>query len=144
MSREKEKTCICGAEDCWDRNDYSWLSSRSGWHGDVNGCPSSVFFIHGKKIREQRHIPYGEYPVASFPALLEHWAAGLPNARFFWCEDTGDGDSGLWIEGEREPNAADQDRLEQARTRERANAVRDYRSITEKFPDLLKHSGEES
>lgn len=128
--------CHCGAKDCWDEHDYSWVSSESGWHGDINGCPSSVFFIHGKKIREQRQVPYGRFLLNDLPKLFECWGMGLPNARLVWTEDTGGGDCGLWIEGERDPTVDDLKRLEETRKRAREKAIRDLRHIHRQYPDL--------
>ena len=131
------KKCFCG-EDCWDANDHSWLSSNSGWHGDINGCQSSVFFIHGKKIREQRQIPYGSFSVAELPGLFSRWSDGLPNARVEFHEDTGGGDMGIWIEGVREPNDEDLGRLEEARARMRQKAIDECKYALRQFPDIIK------
>ncbi len=133
MAKEK---CVCGAEDCWDINDYSWLSSRSGWCGDINGCHSSIFFIHGKKIREQRHIPCGSFPISVLHKLLDKWADGLPNAQLVWSEDTGDGESGLWIEGVREPNNDDKERLAELRVLDYQKATEELKSIFKRYPEL--------
>jgi hypothetical protein len=132
----ENKSCHCGAPDCWDKNDYSWLSSNSGWHGDINGCQSSVFFIHGKKIREQRHIPTGYFPVDEIPALFAKWSQGLPGARLTYSHDTGGGDWGLWIEGERDPNGEDWARLEAARERDKEKARREIAYAIQRFPEL--------
>ena len=133
----KGEKCWCG-EDCWDSNDYSWLASNSGWFGDINGCESSVFFIHGKGIREQRRIPYGNYSLTELLALLPKWMDGLPNARLRWLFDTGDGECGLWIEGERKPNQDDVKRLEDVRIRMKEKAKRDLDYILLRYPDLMK------
>ena len=131
-----QKNCTCGMPDCWPANDFSWLSSNSGWHGNINGCHSSVFFIHGKKIREQRDVPEGTYDINALLNLLVRWSQGLPNPRLVHTHDTGDGDWGLWIEGEREPNDEDWKRLEQARHSARQKAERDLADIRRRFPDL--------
>lgn len=131
------KKCFCGAPECWDAEDHAWLSSASGWRGDINGCNTSVFFIHGKQVREQRHVPNGSYQVAELPQLFEKWAEGLPDARLVWLEDAGNGDAGLWIEGVREPVEADWQRYEEASARERDRAIRALRDIRRKFPELL-------
>ena len=120
----------------WDKNDYDWLDDSANWHGDINGCYASVFYIHGKMIREQRHIPYGSFPIAKLPNLIMYWAEGLANARLEHHEDTGDGDSGWWIEGERPPNEKDAARLEQARQQLRQKARRDLQWIHQRYPDL--------
>jgi hypothetical protein len=128
-----EKNCHCGAPECWSEDDTAWLASESGWHGDINGCQSSVFFIHGKKIREQRHVPEGSHRIAEMPALLERWSAGLPNASFVWLHDTGGGDAGLWIEGVRDPNEADIARLMQCRKRQLDNDRRELRWLQKRI-----------
>ncbi len=125
--------CKCGEKDCWDEDDYSWLASKSGWHGTLHGCRTSVFFIHGKRIREQRHIPTGYYDVASLPALLAKWSEGLPNARLSWCQDTGDGDASLWIEGVRDPDSDDVRRLEECRERQRRDDTRSWYALVKRY-----------
>ncbi len=110
--------CHCGEKDCWDPGDYSWLASQSGWYGELHGTDAAVFFIHGKKIREQRSIKAGDYPVEDLPRLIAQWSTGLPNAYLSWSHDTGGGDCGLWIEGIREPNADDWVRLKEVQERE--------------------------
>ena len=127
------ENCICGRSDCWDKGDYSWLASNSGWYGNINGCPSSVFFIHGKKIREQRHLPFGNWPISEMPALIALWAKGLPNGRLVICEDTGDGEQGFWIEGEREPNDTDNARLQECRERQDKRDQQEYKRLTDKY-----------
>ena len=129
-----KKDCHCGEAECWDAGDYSWLSDRSGWHGDINGCDSSVFFIHGKRIREQRHIPEGQWPIAAIGAQFEVWAKGLPGARLVYMGDTGGGDPGWWIEGEREPNDDDLVRLQEARNKAEQEERRQLGRLLEKFP----------
>lgn len=122
--------CTCGASDCWDEGDYSWLASNSGWHGRLHGTEASVFFVHGKKIREQRRIPqaYG-MPVEEFARNLLAWSAGLPEAKVMWMRDTGDGEADLWIEGVREPNADDWQRLREVKEREDANNRRELERL---------------
>ena len=127
------KNCSCGEDDCWDADDSSWLSSNSGWHGDINGCPSSVFFIHGKRIREQRHIPVGDWPVADMVELVRRWSEGLPGARLVMSHDTGGGEPGFWIEGVREPNAADMKRLEECRARQEEDDRITYARLKRKY-----------
>src|SRR3990167_11131360 len=117
--------CHCGADECWDKHDTAWLSSESGWHGEIDGCSVSVFFIHGKKIREQRHIPKQWGSVEDFIAKITRWSAGLTNPQFVYSLDTGDGDYGLWIEGIREPRPEDFVRLQEARARIRDQAQRE-------------------
>ena len=127
------KNCWCGAEDCWDKSDSSWLSSNSGWYGDINGCRSSVFFIHSKRIREQRHIPEGNWPVDQMLELVGRWSEGLPGARLVMSHDTGGGESGFWIEGEREPNAADMKRLGECRERQEGRDRDEYERLQHKY-----------
>ena len=127
------ENCSCGDAACWDKDDYSWLSSNSGWDGDINGCSSSVFFIHGRKIREQRHLPEGNWPVEQMFELVRRWSDGLPGARLVMTNDTGGGDAGFWIEGEREPNADDLSRLEECRERQSKEDRRNYERLQKKF-----------
>lgn len=127
------ENCHCGAENCWDEGDYSWLSSNSGWGGEINGCDSLVFFIHGRKIREQRHLPEGDWPVSEMAELVKRWSEGLPNGRLVIMEDTGDGEPGFWIEGEREPNTEDWKRLDECRARQDEKDRREYERLQEKF-----------
>ncbi len=133
MILKTSSKCMCGDSDCWPRDDYSWLSSRSGWSGDINGCPSSVFFIHGRKIREQRHIPEGSWSIAELAERLPMWANGLPDARLFWTSDTGGGDAGLWIEGVREPTAIDWKRLDEARARQDAEDRQTFTKLKARY-----------
>ena len=127
----ERKMCTCGVADCWEADDYSWLNA--GWHGEINGCEASVFWIHGRKIREQRHIPEGSWPVADMVELVGRWSEGLPGARLQVCSDTGGGDAGFWIEGERDPNAEDTKRLEECRERQDKQDRRDYDRLKEKY-----------
>ena len=136
MDHINESNCFCGSQDCWDKDDYSWLASNSGWYGDINGCSSSVFFIHGKKIREQRHLPTGNWPISKIIELVAKWSEGLPNGRLVICEDTGDGDPGLWIEGERDPNDADLVRLQECRDRKKKEDLQELKRLTEKYGSL--------
>ncbi len=129
----ENENCHCGAGECWDRGDYSWLSSNSGWWGDINGCQSSVFFIHGKKIREQRHLPEGEWPIATIGAQFAAWAEGLPGARLVHHSDTGAGEPGWWIEGEREPTDEDLKRLEEVRERMEKKERRELKHLQERY-----------
>lgn len=124
---------MCGDPNCWDAGDYSWLASNSGWHGELHGCQTSIFFIHGRKIREQRHVPSGDWPLSQLPELLARWSTGLPNPRLAWYADTGDGDVGLWIEGEREPNEADNARLQEYRERQEREDRRVFERLKAKF-----------
>lgn len=121
--------CPCGALECWDVDDYSWVSSRSGWHGELHGCQTSVFFIHGKKIREQRHTPEGRWGLDEMLQLLIEWSRGLPDPVFIWDRDTGSGDAGFWIEGVREPNDEDIARLQECRDRRDAEDRRTLERI---------------
>ena len=127
----EQRNCICGESDCWGMDDNAWLDA--GWGGVINGCSSSVFFIHGKRIREQRHIPEGNWPITEMLELVNHWAEGLPGSRLVMCADTGAGDPGFWIEGERDPNAEDLKRLEECRARRDRDDRRDYERLQRKF-----------
>ena len=125
--------CTCGEADCWDADDYSWLSSNSGWRGTIHGCHTSIFFIHGKKIREQRHIPAGHWDIERATELLREWSRGLPNQILIWSHDTGDGDSDLWIDGIREPTAEDWQRLEECRAWQDQDDRRTYERLRRRF-----------
>ncbi len=39
----------------WDKHDFSWLSSQLS-------LPDSGFFIHGGRVRHQRHVPLSFLP----------------------------------------------------------------------------------
>lgn len=119
------KCRTCGAADCWDESDTAWLSTESGWFGDIDGCPTSIFFIHGKQIREQRHVPEHRGSVQEFIGKIQRWSVGLDNPRFIYTHDTGGGDCGLWIEGTREPRVDDMKRLHEARARIRERALQE-------------------
>ena len=95
----------------WDRGDHAWLSSESGIYKDG----TSIFFIHGGRIRHQAHIPYGLYAVEEFCSMIRERAAGLDDPKVCWSEDTGGGDQGFWVEGTRLPNDEDLARLQVAR-----------------------------
>ena len=131
---EITQNCHCGAPECWPENDYSWLSAA--WRGVINDCEASVFFIHGKMIREQRNLPTGTYNLASLSRLLAFWGAGLPEPHLCYSHDTGAGDWGLWIEGVRKPNDEDWARLEAVRQRDREEATRELARIHSRFPAL--------
>lgn len=140
-----EGTCHCGAPECWDEGDYSWLGSRSGWHGKLHGTDASVFFIHGKKIREQRHIPETHgMPVEEFARKLREWSSGLPEPIVMWTRDSGGGDADLWIEGVREPNDADRHRLEEVKQREDAENRRQYERLRKSFGESASSTQEKS
>lgn len=130
--------CMCGLnnQDCWPSDDFAWLDSQSGWRGTFYGCQTSVFFIHGRKIREQRHVPAGRYDIAILPERFAEWARGLPNARLVWSRDTGDGDAGLWIEGERDADEDDLVRLREARERIERNDRREFERLKAKLSSL--------
>lgn len=116
----------------WDKNDYSWLSSHSGLHEN----DTSIFFIHGGRIRHQAHLPHGYHPLEEFIAMLRERAVGLDEPMVFWLEDTGGGDCGLWVDGTRPPNDSDLARLQAARKRQRQDDERALRDIQRRNPDL--------
>lgn len=133
---ENHANCFCGDPGCWDQADRSWVSCS--WHGIQHGCESSVFFIHGRKIREQRTIPPGELSVSEFATLLVEWSKGLPNPRVVVCFDSdGDGQKGFWIEGEREPNEEDAARLEQCRAMQEKNDRRELERLKRKYRETV-------
>lgn len=117
----------------WEPGDYAWLSSASGLYLDG----TSIFFIHGGRIRHQAHIPYGSYTVDEFAALLRDRAAGLDAPTVQWCEDTGGGNCGLWVEGTRPPNESDLARLHAARERQAREDEHTARSLRQRRPDLF-------
>ena len=99
----------------WEPGDHSWLSSRSGTHRtSPDGGHTSVFFIHGGRIREQAHLPVGEFTLSRFQAMLEVRALELDEPRVRVVAEE-DGSVGLWVEGTRPPNAEDLERLRVAR-----------------------------
>ncbi len=71
--------------------------------------------------------------LAQFARKLSEWSAGLPEPTVVWSHDTGDGDSGLWIEGVREPNAADLKRLEDCRRQQLQNDRRELGYLQERI-----------
>ena len=127
----EQQTCTCGEPDCWAADDYSWL--KAGWGGEISGCDAAVFFIHGKKIREQRHFPEGEWPIDTIGAQFAAWAQGLPGARLVYHSDTGDGEPGWWIEGEREPNDEDLKRLREVQDRTEGKERRELERLRGKY-----------
>lgn len=125
----ERRNCLCGDPNCWDGDDHSWLSSRSGWNGNINGTQASIFFIHGRMIREQRHVPYGEWKIADIQSIFDRYSVGMPNPRLVWSQGSEDSDPSLWIEGEREPNADDLKRLQECRDREARDDERELAAI---------------
>lgn len=117
----------------WDEGDYSWVSSQSGIHKDG----ASIFFIHGGRIRHQAHIPYGWHTLDEFFALVRERAEGLDDPRVVWCEDTGGGDAGLWVEGTRPPNEDDLARLQHARDLQKRKDESAARDLRRRRPDLF-------
>lgn len=118
----------------WDDNDFSWLSSRSGIHKDG----TSIFFIHGGRIRHQARVPYGNYSVEEFCRLLQQRAEGLDDPIVRWMADTGGGDPGFWVEGTRAPNEEDLERLQHARDLQRRRDEIDARQLRKRRPDLFE------
>jgi hypothetical protein len=117
----------------WGDGDYAWLNSESGLYDPET--QTSVFFIHGGRIRHQSHIPHGLYTLAEFQALWKQRAGRLDDPRLVWSEDTGDGDAGLWIEGTRAPDESDLARLQAARARALHADRIGYMSIRKRHPE---------
>ena len=129
MSLEDIKWDVPGWD--WEQDDFSWLSSRSGIHLDG----TSIFFIHGGRIRHQADLPTGHHPLEGFIALLRARAEGLDDPQVVWVNDTGDGDNGLWVEGTRAPVEADVVRLQAARDRQRRHDEIAYAELKKRHPD---------
>jgi hypothetical protein len=104
----------------WEEDDYAWLSSRSGIHKDG----TSIFFIHGGRIRHQAHIPHGNYSVDEFCQMVRERAEALD-------------DADLWVEGTRPPNEDDLLRLQAARDRQRRHDDLEARELRRRRPDLF-------
>jgi hypothetical protein len=113
----------------WEPGDNAWL--RSGVY--ENG--TSIFFIHGGKIRHQAHLPYGDYKPDEFASLIAERAKGLEDPIVRWEEDTGGGDPGLWVEGVRPPNKEDLARLQSARDRQRRRDRLEIARLRRQYPD---------
>lgn len=120
----------------WDRDDNAWLSSNSG----IYDGETSIFFIHGGRIRHQAHLPQGWHPVDEFCQMVHDRAEGLDDPRVVHLSDTGGGDAGLWVEGTRPPNDDDLARLHLARERQRRRDEIDARLLRERRPDLFEPS----
>lgn len=115
---EAMANCLCGEPDCWSDGDTTWLDERSSWRGTSHGCHASIYWVHGKKIAEERHIPAFSLPIADVALRLGEWCAGLQNPVLIWTHDAGGGDASLWIRDVRDPVASDWQRLREARARQ--------------------------
>ncbi len=115
----------------WSEGDYSWLSSEMH-------TPDGGFFIHGGRVRHQKHVPYGWHEIEDFVVLLRSLAKGLENPQLVWLDDTGGGESGLWVEGTRPPNQADVEALGAVQKRKEAKDRRTFESIAKRHPDWVK------
>ena len=114
----------------WPVDDLSWVASKSGLRRkEPDGGETSVFFIHGGRIREQAHIPYGFHDMEVFITLVRKCARGLDNPTVCWVADCGSGEPALWIEGTRIPREDDLLRLEAARKRQREEDDRTMKEI---------------
>ena len=113
----------------WDEEDNAWLEAG------VGDGTTSIFFIHGGRIRHQAHIPEGHYTVEQFTELVHGYAEGLDNPHIVWLTDTGGGDCGLWVEGTRAPNVADLERLQKARERIARSDRLTLKSLRKKYPE---------
>ena len=112
----------------WRPGDYAWLSSESGIY--ENG--TSIFFIHGGRVRHQAHMPHGTYTREELLAWFDQAAEGLDQPYLYWCDDTGGGYPGLWLEGTRPPKAEDITRLQAARERQERNDERTLQDIMQR------------
>ena len=112
----------------WGEHDFSWLSSQTQ-------LPDEAFFIHGGHVRHQRHIPWGEYSVQDFIALVQRMGEGIENATVILSQDTGGGDPGFWVEGTRPPQIEDVEALIQTRKRRDRQDDHDYKAILKRHPD---------
>lgn len=100
----------------WPDGDHAWLSSQSGIHRvEPDGSLVAIFFIHGGRIRHQAHLPFRRYTLAEFLDKVRALADGLDDPHVIWSNDSGDGDTSLWIEGTRLPNESDVARLNAAK-----------------------------
>ena len=114
----------------WPDGEYSWLSSRSGLtREERDGGYTSIFFIHGGRIREQAHIPRGRHGIDSFVALVKRRTEGLEDAYVVWSRDTGDGDADLWVEGTRLPTEDDMRRLVAAQDEQKRSDEKELAAI---------------
>lgn len=120
----------------WEPSDYTWLSSHSGIYKDG----TSIFFIHGGRIRHQAHIPHGRYDVEEFCQLLRDRAADLDESYVVWSGDTGDESADFWIEGTRAPNTEDFLRLQSARDRQKRDDEIAAAGLRQRRPDLFDDS----
>lgn len=127
------KKCHCGEPDCWDDGDYTWLDSQSGWRGTVAGCGASVYFVHGKKIAEERHLPEFSGPLDAFIEKLREWSSGLSNPWINWSHDTGGGDAGFWLRDVRDPQEQDWTRLAEVRQRKEAGERIELERLSKKY-----------
>lgn len=114
----------------WPQDEYAWLSSESGlWREDADGSGTSIFFIHGGRIREQAYLPYGSHDPDKFCELIKQRTKGLDSPTVNWLSDTGGGDPGLWVEGTRLPNEDDMRRLLAAWEKQKRDDERALRAI---------------
>lgn len=113
----------------WADGDYAWLDAG------VRVDDTSIFFIHGGRIRHQAHVPFGTYSLEQFTALLYERAEGLDNPHVTWSSDTGDGDYGFWVEGTRPPHEDDLARLQKARERREHQDRVQYMTLRKAHPE---------
>lgn len=121
----------------WPEGDYSWLASQSGLH--VDG--TSIFFIHGGRIRHQTHVPEGSYTLAEFTSLLAERMDGLDGPRVCWHLDTGNGEASLWVEGTRAPGPDDLNRLQAVRDQQTRDDRSALKGIQRRHPDWFGEDG---
>ena len=119
----------------WDIEGWDWANNDPTWLASHTSLANGGFFIHGGKVRHQKHIPNGSYGVAEFISILRDMAEGLENPTVRWSSDTGAGDIGLWLEGERAPTKDDALWLAKAKQREADKDKRDLEWILKKHPE---------
>lgn len=127
--------CSCGSADCWPNDDYTWLDDAAGWRGQVNGCEAVVYFVHGKQIAEERHLPEVDCAIEEFVGKLAHWTEGLFAPVLCWSRDTGGGDAGLWLRDVREPTPEDWRRLEVVRERKAQQERCEFARLQRKYEE---------
>lgn len=123
------------AEIGWDIDGWDWADQDYSWLSSQTHLPDDGFFIHGGYIRHQRHIPYRDYTVDNFLALIKEFAEGLENVQVVVSEDTGSGDHGFWVEGVRPPNQTDVEALIEVRRRRDHEDERNYKDILKRHPN---------
>lgn len=76
--------------------------------------------------------------------MLRERAEGLDNPLVIWLDDTGGGDSGLWVEGTRPPNEEDIVRLRSAREHALREDERSLRELKQRHPEWFDAASSET